>query len=96
MEGKLILKFKGQFFLFDIKTKIYINGKFHSKQSTKRGFQIEIPIDKDAMNIKASIGGFRNSNYSIKDLNIYKTYVASLHYNTILGQYSNQLDITEI
>lgn len=93
---KLILKFKGQFFLFDVKTKIYIDDVFHSKQSTKRGFQVEIPLTKSNMKIKVSIGGIRNSTYNLSDLDPNSTYVVSLHYNTILGQYSNQLDITKI
>lgn len=48
---ELRVVFKGKYFIFDGKTKLYINGVFHSKQSIKKGFDIKVPINNSNMDI---------------------------------------------
>lgn len=43
----LTIIYKGKYFLFDRKTKIFFNDIFHSEQSIKNGFEISIPITEE-------------------------------------------------
>ncbi len=93
-KGTIALSYGGQYFLFDVKTEIYINGKFHSKQSTKNGFHIIIPIESNSITIKLGLMGMKSSIYELTALDISKNYIITFFYDKMWGRYSSNFNIT--
>ncbi|MFN3756686.1 MAG: zinc ribbon domain-containing protein [Flavobacterium sp.] len=94
-EQTLSIIWEGQFFLFDVKTEVYINGAFHSKQSTKKGFNIVIPLDNNNIKVKLSLLGLKSTELN---LNLYTkfSYEMEIFYDTIWGKYSDKYELKQI
>lgn len=92
--GNLHIKWNGQFFLMDIKTAIYVNDTLHSKQSTKKGFSVSVPITNGQMNIKLKLGP-KSTTYNIP-LDSSKDYILNLKYNDTLGKYDKKYDLETV
>jgi len=90
---ELRILFKGKYFLFDGKTKLYINGLFHSKQSIKKGFDITVPIDNSKVNItlmhpkSTEIPLLLDTNHS---------YILEVYYDDDLDKFSDNYQLTSI
>lgn len=91
----LTVHFDGQWFLFDAGTEIYINNKLHSKQSTKQGFKVTIPIQKETIEIKIVLAKIKTSTYLLEELDISKSYDFQLYYDNMRGRYSKKYKLTE-
>ncbi|PCI98009.1 MAG: hypothetical protein COB15_06655 [Flavobacteriales bacterium] len=95
VKGAINISFEGQYFLFDTKTKIFIDGVEHSSHSTKSGFSVDIPIESDIMNIKVSLGGVKSTTYDLTELDLFKKYYLRLSYDTTWGKYSKKINFSE-
>lgn len=91
--GILSIRFEGQWFLFDVKTKLFVNHEFHSSHSTKNGFNVDIPISSNKIFLKVVLAGFRSTTYEIEDLDPSKNYIMELTYSDFLGKYSNNFNL---
>ena len=96
VNGAINISFEGQYFLFDTKTKIFIDGIEHSSHSTKSGFSVDIPVKRDTMNIKVSLGGMKSTTYDLSELDLFKKYYLRLSYDTTWGKYSKKIIFSEI
>lgn len=94
-KGSLKISFGGQWFLFDAKTKLFIDDKLHSSHSTKQGFSIDVPIEKSKLNIKVMLGGMKSTTYQIDELELNKQYELELIYDNTWGKYSKKFNFSE-
>ncbi len=94
-KGVLILKFDGQWFLFDTKTKLFVNNHLHSTHSTKNGFRVEIPLNSNSITIKLLLSGIKSTEFEIEELLNNKKYSMDLSYDTIRGRYSSKYKFSE-
>ena len=93
--GTIMVSFEGQYFLFDAKTKIFLNGNLHSTHSTKKGFAVLIAFSDDSIELKVSLAGVKSTIYTIDELDVKKEYFLTLEYDTTWGKYSNEFKFTE-
>lgn len=93
--GYLNLRFPGQWFLFDSSTKLFVNDQLHSTHSTKKGFDIEIPIDNSTISLKLILAGIKSTAYIIEDLDLGKNYSIEFTYDNVWGRYSKQVKLIE-
>jgi hypothetical protein len=93
--GILTISFSGQWFLFDAKTKLFVNDDLHSTHSTKQGFNVRIPIMTDKISIKVVLASIKSTVYELQELDKSKDYTLGLIYDTAWGKYSNKFNITE-
>ena len=93
--GLFKLVFDGLWFLFDVKTKIYINGVLLSSESTKNGFQLTIPIDSTKLEIELSLLGIKSTKFKVEEIDLYKNYTMTFFYDKNWGKYSDKYQITE-
>lgn len=93
--GILTISFSGQWFLFDAKTKLFVNDDLHSTHSTKQGFNVRIPIITDKISIKVVLASIKSTLYELQELDKSKNYTLGLIYDTAWGKYSNKFNITE-
>jgi len=94
-KGVLTLKFDGQWFLFDTKTKLFVNNQLHSTLSTKNGFRVEIPLNSNSITIKLLLSGIKSTEFEIEELVKGKKYSMDLAYDTIGGRYSSKYKFSE-
>lgn len=95
-QGILTVRFAGQWFLIDAKTKIFVNGNLHSIHSTKGGFNAEIPIEKENMTIKVVLAGLKSTSFDLTNLQMTNNYLLELKYNDTWGKYSDEPIFSEI
>ncbi|GEC72233.1 hypothetical protein SAMN05443543_103373 [Flavobacterium flevense] len=93
--GILTISFSGQWFLFDAKTKLFVNDDLHCTHSTKQGFNVRIPIITDKISIKVVLASIKSTLYELQELDKSKNYTLGLIYDTAWGKYSNKFNITE-
>jgi hypothetical protein len=93
--GILTVSFKGQWFLFDAKTQLFINNVLHSTHSTKNGFRVEIPIASEEISIKVVLMSIKSTEYKLEELDKSKDYSFGLIYDSAWGKYSNKFNIVE-
>ena len=94
-EQTLSIIWKGQFFLFDVKTEVSINGAFHSKQSTKKGFNILIPLDNNNIKVKLSLLGLKSTELNL-NLDTKFSYEMEIFYDSFWGKYSDKYELKQI
>lgn len=94
-EPTLSIIWGGQFFLFDVKTEIFINGVFHSKQSTKKGFNITIPISNELIKIKLSLLGLKSTEFNL-NIDPKHSYQMKVSYDTAWGKYSDKFELKQL
>ena len=92
--GILQVTFPGQWFLVDAKTKIFVNGAYHSTHSTKEGFSIEVPLTKNPLELKLVIG-MKNTKYELANLDPNRNYILTLEYSDSSGKYSSKFKLIE-
>ena len=66
-KGMLTVSYAGRWFLIDAKTKITINGVYHSTHSTKKGFSVDIPIQSESMTVKATLGSVKTRVFELNE-----------------------------
>ncbi len=93
--GVLNIKFNGQWFLFDAKTKLFVNGILHSTHSTKNGFDVDIELTSDKISLKLVLAGTKSTTYELSELDLNKNYKMELEYNNTWGRYSNKFNFIE-
>ena len=93
--GVLTVSFGGQWFLFDAKTKLFVNDELHSTHSIKNGFSVKIPIVSDKMVIKVVLMSIKTTIYELEELDKSKDYSFGLIYDTVWGKYSDKFNLTE-
>lgn len=93
--GTLTVGFKGQWFLFDAKTQLFVNNVLHSTHSTKQGFSVQIPITSEKISIKVVLMSIKSTVYDLEELDKSKDYSLGLIYDTAWGKYSNKFNIVE-
>ncbi len=93
--GNLRVSFGGQWFLFDSKTKIFVNNELHSTHSTKKGFLAIIPIESNSIQLKVVLGGIKSTVFEIDELNLGTNYFLELFYDDFRGRYSNDFNLKE-
>jgi hypothetical protein len=93
--GILTVGFKGQWFLFDAKTQLFVNNVLHSTHSTKQGFSVQIPITSEKISIKVVLMSIKSTVYDLEELDKSKDYSLGLIYDTAWGKYSNKFNIVE-
>ena len=91
----LTVGFKGQWFLFDAKTQLFVNNVLHSTHSTKQGFSVQIPITSEKISIKVVLMSIKSTVYDLEELDKSKDYSLGLIYDTAWGKYSNKFNIVE-
>lgn len=91
----LTISFSGQWFLFDAKTKLFVNNDLHSIHSTKQGFNVRIPIITDKISIKVVLASIKSTVYELEGLDKSKDYTLSLIYDVNWGRYSKKFNIIE-
>src|SRR5665213_2464629 len=84
-----------QWFLFDAKTKLFVNDELHSTHSIKNGFNVKIPIVSDKMVIKVVLMSIKTTIYELEELDKSKDYSFGLIYDTVWGKYSDKFNLTE-
>ena len=94
-KGRLDISFDGQWFLIDAKTKLIINGELHSTHSTKKGFYVSIPIQKESITLKVVLAGIKSTIFELEELDLNKEYHLGLIYDTMWGKYSNEFNFSE-
>ncbi len=87
--GKVTVHFKGQWFLFEATTTIFVDGYEHSDHSTKKGFTIEVPITNDEMIIETYING-DSTKFCITELDEFSNYQIELFFSRTWGKFSNK------
>jgi hypothetical protein len=85
--GKLNIVWKGRFFLIDVNTKVIIDDKLFSTESTKNGFNLSIPLSNPSLHIKLKMS-FREKNYTL-ELDPNKNHTFELGFNAVDGMYSD-------
>ena len=93
--GTLTVGFKGQWFLFDAKTQLFVNNVLHSTHSTKQGFSVQIPISSESISIKVVLMSIKSTVYELEELDKSKDYSLGLIYDSAWGKYSNKFNIVE-
>ena len=93
--GVLTISFAGQWFLFDAKTKLFINDELHSTHSIKNGFSVDIPILSDKLTIKVVLMSIKTTVYELEELDKTKDYSFGLIYDMAWGKYSNKFNLYE-
>tara|TARA_B100000963_G_scaffold246188_1_gene215559 strand:- start:1817 stop:2296 length:480 start_codon:yes stop_codon:yes gene_type:complete len=93
--GTITVSFEGQYFLFDVKTKIFLNGNQHSSHSTKKGFSSIIPFTDDNIELKISLAGMKSTTFNIEELDSRKEYFLKLEYDVAWGKYSDEFKFEE-
>lgn len=93
--GVLTISFGGHWFLFDLKTKLFIDGGLHSTHSTKNGFTVKIPIESDNITLKLQIMELESTIFEIEDLDIQKNYSMIVKYSRMWGKYSSKFNFSE-
>lgn len=93
--GTLTVRFDGQWFIFDVKTQLFVDNKLHSTHSTKRGFNAVIPITSDRLLIKVVLMSMKSTEFELEELDKSKDYTLILKYDTAWGKYSNKFQIVE-
>lgn len=93
--GSLTIYFSGIWLLFDAKTKIFIDGKLHSIQSTKKGFEIKIPLKLPDLKIELIFMGMKTTRIELSELNTAKNYIIELEYDSNWGKYSDKINLLE-
>jgi len=94
-EQTLSITWDGQFFLFDVKTELYINGVFHSKQSTKKGFNVTIPLDNSNIKVKLTLLGLKSTELNL-NVDPKFSYKMKIFYDTVWGKYSDKYELKQI
>ncbi len=94
-QGVFTVSFDGQWFLIDIKTKIFVNDQLHSSHSTKKGFSTDIPFKSEVISLKVSIGGLKSTTYKISDLDIKANYHLRLEYDNTWGKYASNYNLEQ-
>ena len=94
-EQTLSIIWEGQFFLFDVKTEIFINDVFHSKESTKKGFNITIPISNELIKIKLSLLGLKSTEFNL-NIDPKHSYQMKVSYDTAWGKYSDKFELKQL
>jgi hypothetical protein len=94
-EQTLSIIWEGQFFLFDVKTEIFINGVFHSKQSTKKGFNITIPLSNELIKVKLSLLGLKSTELNL-NIDPKHSYQMKVSYDTAWGKYSDKFELKQL
>lgn len=93
--GFLTVIFAGQWFLFDAKTRIFVNSELHSTHSTKNGFSSKIPIESDCISLRLEINELESTTFEIDDLDIKKNYTIIVEYSRMWGKYSSKFNFSE-
>lgn len=93
--GTITVSFEGQYFLFDAKTKIFVNGNLHSTHSTKKGFSSTIPFNDESIELKISLAGLKSTTFNIEELDSKKEYFLQLEYDVTFGKYSDEFKFEE-
>lgn len=93
--GILTVGFKGQWFLFDAKTQLFVNDVLHSTHSTKQGFSVQIPISSEKISIKVVLMSIKSTVYELEELDQSKDYSLGLIYDSAWGKYSNKFNIVQ-
>lgn len=93
--GTITVRFSGKWFIFDYKTKLFVNGTLHSTHSTKKGFNVSIPIQSDNIILKLVLGGMKSTTYELQELEKNKNYVMELTYSELWGRYSTKFNLWE-
>jgi hypothetical protein len=93
--GVLTVSYPGRYFLFDAKTKLYVNNELHSTHSTKKGFSVKIPIDFESVTLKVAILDSQSTSYEIEELDMVKNYSMELIYDIVWGKYSDKFNFSE-
>ncbi len=94
--GSLRIVFKGMWFLFDVETYIYMNDKLVSKESTKRGFDVKIPLTSDQDEVFMKLKILANSTSFKVDVNPCSQNLVTLNYSRTLGKYSSKFKYEEL
>lgn len=97
-QSSLTIVWDGMYTLFDSKTKIYINGLFHSNQSNRKGYTITIPIENENIKIKFSfLFSFLFGSVKL-DLNVDPeySYKLKLLYDKDWGRYSEEYELIQV
>jgi hypothetical protein len=94
-KGKFTLSFKGNWSLFDAKTKILINNELRYTEFTKRGFEVSFPIENSQMKLELIVGGVNSTIFDIKKIEVHKNYIMVLNFNKTWGKYNNNFKIIE-
>ncbi len=81
--------FKGEWFLIDAKTDVYVNDTFATKGSVKDGFQFEIENTAILPVIKLK-NLLTSKTIALPTLDINKSYLIELEYSRIWGNYSSK------
>lgn len=87
-QTKITIIFKGQWFLFDAKTSIYVDGELISVESTKKGFEVVVPLKSPEMKIKVELGGMKSTTYELSEIDMTKNCLFELIYDNMWGKYS--------
>lgn len=93
--GTLWVKFPGQWFLFDMKTKIFANGNLIASESTKQGFDVKVPLTSDKITLKIALGRLKSTVFELSDINQTKNYNLKLEYDNSWGKFSKESKIEE-
>ena len=93
--GVLTLVYEGMWFLVDVKTKIYKNGVLITTESTKKGFNLKIPIDSTNMELELSLLGIKSTKFKIEEIDLRKNYTMTCFYDRTWGKYSEKFQISE-
>lgn len=93
--GNFILSFKGNWSLFDAKTKIFINNELCFTESTKNGFEVSFPIESAQIKLKMVVGGVNSTIFDIKEIELHKNYKMELSFDRTCGKYNNNFKIIE-
>ena len=84
--NKIKFTFKGEWFLVDANTSIYLDGKLKLKGSLKNGFNFEIENNKVLPEIKLKFL-FHSKVLEIPELDISKNYLIEIEYSRLWGNY---------
>jgi hypothetical protein len=94
-EQTLSITWDGRFALFDVKTELYINGVFHSKQSTKKGFNVTIPLDNSNIKVKLTLLGWTSTELNL-NVDPKFSYKMKIFYDAVWGKYSDKYELKQI
>jgi hypothetical protein len=93
--GVLTVTYPGKYFLFDANTKLYVNGELHSTHSTKKGFNVKLPIHSESITLKFVLSGMISTTYEIEELDKVKDYFMELIIDETWGNYSSKFNFSE-
>lgn len=89
----LTIRFDGVWLIFDAKTDIYINDEFHSSQSTKKGFEVEIPLEQSSINLKLILMKIRITEIELDNLDLSKNHELVLSYSNSSGKFESEYEL---